>query len=324
MTPLATTLRNDDAVAEAGAVLGLLLTPGLGRASAWRVVDAAARTGTSVAALVKASHAYRIRLLSAVSPEALGVLARLDARAAAEGERLVHRTIETGCSVLVCNLPDYPAALRACLRTSAPPVLFTRGNTGLLETPQGAVVGARAASAKGLALAGSAAAALAESGVALVSGGAPGVDTAAHSASLEAGGTTVMVLPQGILTRAMPPWLEEGLEQGRALVVSEHAPDAAWQRHAAVTRNATIAAFAEMICVIEPRKRGGSIRTAQCGIEQGKRVLVHGVASKALRRDLAAMGVLDLVEEGGSFDPGRLRALWETRPAPSPRQGVLL
>src|SRR3954469_25974014 len=68
------------------------------------------------------------------------------------------------------------------------------------ELPRGpavAVVGTRKASAEGLAFTRALAAELAAAGVAVLSGGAKGVDTAAHEGALDVGGVTVVVTPAG-------------------------------------------------------------------------------------------------------------------------------
>jgi predicted Rossmann fold nucleotide-binding protein DprA/Smf involved in DNA uptake len=109
------------------------------------------------------------------------------------------------------------------------------------------------------------------------------------------------------------------LAQGRAVIVSQFAPDARWQTHAAVTRNATISALARMVCVIEPKKIGGSIRTARAAVAQGKRVLFYcpeaGPHSPA--RLLRQAGALDLVPPDHSFCPESLLNQWTSAPAPA-------
>ena len=85
--------------------------------------------------------------------------------------------------------------------------------------------------------------AFARKGVAIVSGAASGVDTAAHDAALNARATTVATLPQGILSFPIPKRWRHAIESGRLTLVSEFAPNLPWATHAAVTRNRTIAAM---------------------------------------------------------------------------------
>ncbi len=89
----------------------------------------------------------------------------------------------------------YPAALTTIV--DPPPVLWSRGRLDVLSAPSVAIVGSRAASPYGLAVAEQLAADLAASGVVIVSGLARGVDSAAHRGALSAGGRTVAVLGSG-------------------------------------------------------------------------------------------------------------------------------
>ncbi|HIJ66427.1 MAG TPA: hypothetical protein HPP77_10805, partial [Candidatus Hydrogenedentes bacterium] len=99
--------------------------------------------------------------------------------------------------------------------------------------------------------------------------------------------------------------------QGAAVLVSEFPPDAPWETHAAVTRNAVISALARLVCVIEPRKTGGSIRTARIALNQGKSVLVHvGWAAAARLDGLFAAGAMPLVPKGATFNAQRLLTVW--------------
>jgi predicted Rossmann fold nucleotide-binding protein DprA/Smf involved in DNA uptake len=130
---------------------------------------------------------------------------------------------------------------------------------------------------------------------------------------LRNGGKTVVVLPQGILTYRGPALLFDAIQDGRAAVVSEFAPDMAWETHAAVTRNTTISAFSLLVCVIEPKKTGGSVRTARCALAQGKRVLVYparGCASVV--QSLSNGGALELVEGLLPVGLDELADLWRT------------
>src|SRR6185369_15641834 len=91
--------------------------------------------------------------------------------------------------------PAYPAALTTI--ADPPPVLWTRGGAAALSAPSVAIVGSRAASPYGLAVAEQLAADLAARGLIIVSGLARGVDSAAHRGALSAGGLTVAVLGSG-------------------------------------------------------------------------------------------------------------------------------
>ena len=120
-----------------------------------------------------------------------------------EAEEELARARRGGIHIVGCDEPGYPGWLRRIY--DPPPVLYVRGTLpdgrGL---PGVAVVGARAASPAGRALAAGIGRDLAAAGVPVVSGLARGIDSAAHRGALEAGGPTVAVLGSG-LDRLYPP-----------------------------------------------------------------------------------------------------------------------
>lgn len=167
--------------------------------------------------------------------------------------------------------PDYPALLR---RIPSPPLaLFVAGDPGLLWHPAVAVVGSRAPSAGGRDHAFDFAHALAASGLAVASGLAAGIDTAAHAGALAAGGVTVAVLGTGI---DVPyPRGNAGLhariaEQGA--VVSEHPPGTGARREHFPSRNRILAGLALGTLVVEAASRSGALITARLAAEAGRDV----------------------------------------------------
>ena len=179
--------------------------------------------------------------------------------------------------------PAFPPLLRAI--HDPPPGLFLRGggDTSLLEQTCVAVVGARACSAYGTAVAVSFARRLAESGVVVVSGLARGVDAAAHRGALE-GGVTVAILGCGVdrdYPRAHASLAERIAERG--LIVSEYPPGvepASWRFPA---RNRIVAGLCRATVVVEARARSGALITADLALEEGREVLaVPGEITTAL------------------------------------------
>ncbi len=219
--------------------------------------------------------------------------------------------------MLFVNDEDYPNRLRTSLGSSAPVLLFVQGNAGLLHGDAVAIVGARLVSRRGAKLADSCATAFARQRVTVVSGAAHGVDTAAHRAAVRADGPTVAVLPQGLFTYHAPRFLRKAVEAGRGVLVSEFLPDASWAAHAAVVRNATISGLSRMVCVFEPKKRGGSIRTARAGLDQGKRVAVYygATSHSSPAEELGRLGAVTV--DGTSLEGEVLEQLWATAPSPA-------
>ena len=108
------------------------------------------------------------------------------------------------------------------------------------------------------------------------------------------------------------------VEDGRALLVSQFSPDAPWSTHGALTRNATIAALSRLVCVIEPGRTGGSIRTARHALEQGKTVMAYTrPEEESVMRELERSGARRLLGEDGGFTPARVTEAWEAK-APRP------
>jgi DNA processing protein len=126
-----------------------------------------------------------------------------------------------------------------------------------------AIVGSRAATAYGNGIATDLAADLVEQGVTVVSGGAFGIDVAAHRGALAAGGPTVCVLANGVDV-AYPPAhaaLFETLAKDQ-LLVSELAPGAHPTRVRFLARNRLIAAMSQGTVVVEAALRSGARNTA--------------------------------------------------------------
>ncbi len=157
------------------------------------------------------------------------------------------------------------AAVAAKPQGRPPLVLWAMGPARLDETAQraAAVVGTRAASSYGEQVAADLAAGLAEQDVAVVSGGAYGIDGAAHRAALAADGVTVAVLAGGL---DIPyPAGHSGLLHrigSSGLLVTEYPPGARPARHRFLTRNRLVAAFAGAAVVVEAGLRSGAANTA--------------------------------------------------------------
>jgi DNA processing protein len=147
----------------------------------------------------------------------------------------------------------------------APLVLWALGPARLDETAEraAAVVGTRAATSYGEQVAADLAAGLAEHDVAVVSGGAYGIDGAAHRAALAADGVTVGVLAGG-LDIPYPAGHSALLHRigGDGLLVTEYPPGVRPARHRFLTRNRLVAAFAGAAVVVEAGLRSGAANTA--------------------------------------------------------------
>jgi DNA processing protein len=148
-----------------------------------------------------------------------------------------------------------------------PDPLWIDGDPASLAARAVAIVGTRRMTAYGERVARELAAACAGAGVVVVSGFAQGIDSAAHRGALDAGGRTVAVLGEGIglflaTVRGRRRPLVPRVRASGALV-SQYAPNFCAQPWTFVRRNATIAALAEAVVVIEAGERSGALITAQ-------------------------------------------------------------
>lgn len=301
-------------IEEVTAILALMMTKGGGRVTVNEIIGACRRKCMKLAdALVYPAH-QPTRLLGSLSPSALSLIARCGEREKRQAKRLVERVVQSGGYVLVCDGTNYPRILKNHSGKYAAPLLWASGNLSLLEEDSVAIVGRTKPSSAGRICAETLARTFATEHATVVSGGAAGIDFSAHRAVLDAGGKTIVVLPQGLLTAKLPRWLEEPLAHGHALVMSEFVPDAEWETYAAVTRNATIAALSSVVFVVEPGRLHGSVRTAQCALEQGKLVAVFSCGETSeIAKMLAHAGAL-LVEEPDVMSVSSIaRELWNKR-----------
>lgn len=139
-----------------------------------------------------------------------------------------------------------------------------------------AIVGARAASGRGMRAAHDLAADLARRGCRVISGGALGIDSAAHRGALSVGGYTMAIMACGLdqyYPRRNQRIFEALLASGGAMV-SPFAMEAKPVRWHFVRRNQVIAALADVVVVVEASTGSGSLHTARFALELGRRLAV--------------------------------------------------
>jgi DNA processing protein len=160
------------------------------------------------------------------------------------------------------------------------------GDPDVLSKPAVAVVGSRRATPTGLAAARRLSQQLAEAGLAVVSGLARGIDGAAHRGALEAGGTTVAVLGNGLDVIYPAEHRELMAAVGRAgAAVSEFPPGTPPRPRHFPLRNRIISGLSRAVVVVEASEKSGSLITARAALEQGRDVLAvpGSIASGAYR-----------------------------------------
>ena len=269
----------------------------------WRFVE---RTGP-----VEACRLLRAGLAPGAVQALVGVRAEQDAsladlrRADRCGGRLVIPEDDEWPAIALHALtlatatePDDHKEMSDRTQAPVPPVaLWVRGPGRLADVVDRSValVGARAATAYGEHVAGELAYRLGERGWSVVSGGAYGIDAAAHRGALAAGAPTVAVLACGI-DRVYPSGngalLERIAQEG--LVVSEWPPGAAPHRHRFLVRNRLIAALTRGTVVVEAASRSGAQATARRARRLGRPVMaVPGPVTSAM-----SVGCHELLRDG--------------------------
>ena len=174
--------------------------------------------------------------------------------------------IKTESTLLTPQSPEWPVALNDL--SAIPFGLVVRGDLSVLADRSLAIVGTRNPTAYGLRIAGDFAAGFVDREWSIVSGGAYGIDSAAHKGALIAEGRTIAVLAAGIDV-AYPAGnarlFAEIAENGA--LVSEVLPGAHAIPSRFLTRNRIIAALAQATLVVEAAFRSGSLRTARDAAE---------------------------------------------------------
>lgn len=179
--------------------------------------------------------------------------------------------VRASCAKVATFSDDsYPALLRQI--PDPPPYLYYYGDIGAVSKAV-ALVGSRDPSRYGLDVTRRMAKDLAEAGVTVVSGGARGIDTAAHEGALEGKGKTVAVLGCG-LSVVYPPenrdLFAEIIKDGA--VISEFPMNAKPESWHFPPRNRIISGISAAVVVVEAAARSGSLITARMALEQNREV----------------------------------------------------
>ena len=204
----------------------------------------------------------------------------------------------------------------------APSKLHIAGRYRLpLLHPRVAIVGTREPSDQGRKAASSLATALAESGVSIVSGLARGVDTAVHTAAIEADGYTIAVLGTP-LSRVNPPSNAELQHQ----IMLHHLAVSQFSDHDAilpvnfVIRNRTMALIADASIIVESGDTGGSLSQGWETLRLGRPLFIHerefAKPSLSWPQKMARYGAIRFREPSDILD-------FLPTPLPSPETAVL-
>jgi len=271
MTADSRTLQQSDSLAGVAlpdedrlAWLALILAPGLGPR---RVLDAMRQ-------MEAPSQIFGLPLTAIEGLKLPAAVAQyiFDGKARAAAELEWAHAQEQGVQLVTFGCPQYPERLKEIY--DPPPVLWVRGEAGLLARPSIAVVGTRHPSPYGTGIAEMLARDLAARGMLIVSGMARGIDSAAHKGALAAGKPTVAVWGTGadvIYPKENKKLAEEILATGGA-IVSELPLGTFPAPQNFPRRNRILSGVSVGVLVVEASENSGTRVTARCAADQGRDV----------------------------------------------------
>ena len=202
-----------------------------------------------------------------------------------------------GINIIYPGHPDFPPHI-----LEIAPILFVKGQQKRLRSDSVTIVGARNVSDKGIRITRNLAGELVGKGINIVSGYAEGVDLEAHLGALEAGGTTTLVLSNGIKQLRQESAFKKFNWDRDILTVSQFDPDTEWFAWNALARNQLVCALSKAVVVIESGperdtqgKMSGTFNTAKAALDLNLPVFV--VNPSCL--DNAPKGNADLIALGG-------------------------
>ena len=202
----------------------------------------------------------------------------------------------SGCHVLVQSDPDYPEMLRQIY--DPPLVLYVKGALTAKDKNAVAMVGSRMTTHYGLEAARKLAYQLAYVGVTVVSGGARGIDTAAHQGALAAKGRTVCVLGTGI-NLVFPPENRDLFERIAAAgaVITQFPFNRNGDKQSFAIRNRIIAGMTLGTVVVEADLHSGALITSNFATEYGRQVFAVPGRIDSPR----SKGCHDLIKKGAKL-----------------------
>jgi DNA processing protein len=181
------------------------------------------------------------------------------------------RIADSGCEIVIQSDPHYPELLREIY--DPPTVLYVKGKLTAKDKNGVAMVGSRMTTHYGIEVARKLGYQLAYTGVTVVSGGARGIDTAAHQGALSGKGRTICVLGTGI-SIVFPPENGELFERiaANGAVISQFPFNRKADKQSFAIRNRIVAGMTLGTVVVEANLTSGALITANFAIEYGRQV----------------------------------------------------
>ncbi|HEX2896928.1 MAG TPA: DNA-processing protein DprA, partial [candidate division Zixibacteria bacterium] len=199
-----------------------------------------------------------------------------------KAEQSAARIVQLGWNVLFLEDENYPYSLKQI--SDAPPILFSAGRPISTNDKLIAIVGTRLPSESGKVFTYNLAEKLAQEGIAVVSGMAEGIDSAAHRGALDAGGNTIAVWGSSldIVYPSSNKSLAEEIRT-KGTIFSEYFPETQPDKDTFPRRNRIISGLSLGTIVIEAGEKSGALITANHALEQGRELFAVPGAPDASR-----------------------------------------
>ncbi len=211
----------------------------------------------------------------------------------------LQRIAEYGCHIIIQEDPEYPPMLREIY--DPPVVLYVKGDLRAKDKNSVAMVGSRMTTHYGLEVARKLAYQLGYLGVTVVSGGARGIDSAAHQGALTAKGRTIAVLGTGINV-VIPPENAKLFEQiaANGALVTQFPFNRPGDKQSFPIRNRIVAGMTLGTVVVEANLTSGALITANFATEYGRQVFAVPGRIDSPR----SKGCHDLIKKGAKLCEG--------------------
>lgn len=267
------------------AYVALALTPGIGAVRLAALLD---YCQTPLGAL-----SAPFEFLRSIPGISAAAATAISATSPSDGERVLEAVELMGATAILPGDPHYPDLLQHI--PDAPTLLFALGDLALLGRPAVAIVGSRDHSDYGAEVCLEVATAAGRAGLVVISGMARGLDAIAHAAALDAPGTTIGILGNGlgvIYPAANRRLYERVAAEG--LLLTEFPPGERPGVGSFPRRNRLISALAQVTVVVEAAEGSGTLITVGTALAQGKDVMaVPGLITSA-----TSIGTNRLIRDG--------------------------
>ena len=225
---------------------------------------------------------------------------------------LVETLLEQGYNILPITSKDYSPTLKKNLKTSAPPIIYTKGNIQIMKETSIAIVGSRKVTPISLEFTDNVAKQASKDYKVVVSGFAKGVSKQALDSTLECEGQSIIVLlPRGIatFTSGFKKYYKQ-IISGDVLVLSTFHPKAPWSVQLAMAINPIIYGLASEIYVAESSEKGGTWSGVMDGLRKKRTIYVRkpNPNEKNANTILIEKGGIPVDENGNIIEGGKKTA----------------